>query len=75
MTLEMGQLWHPGTEQHLAGGSWQCCGIAGFPKVVESIPGAGGKGRVALPFLQLHGEGEVCDSPHSYLIHYDEAGV
>lgn len=59
----------------LAGGSWQCSGIAGFPKVVESIPGAGGKGRVALPFLQLHGEGEVCDSPHSYLIHYDEAGV
>lgn len=27
----------------LAGGSWQCSGIAGFPKVVESISGAGGE--------------------------------
>lgn len=74
MTLELGQLWHSGAEQHLAGVPWKCSGVAGYPKVVRSISGAGRTGRMALPFLQLYGEGEVCDSPRSYLIRYDQAG-
>lgn len=69
MTLEMGQLWHS------LGALGSALALRAPQKWWRASLGLGGKGRVALPFLQLHGEGEVCDSPRSYLIHYDEAGV
>lgn len=49
---------------------WHCR----LPKSSEEHLWGRGEREDALPFLQLYGEGEVCDSPRSYLICYDQAG-